>query len=179
MAIEIERKFLVVQDGWRDQVVGRQDICQAYLSSAGENSVRVRVIDDREAWITVKSAYRGLARQEFEYQIPYADACKLLGVRRTGLIEKTRHIIHHAGRAWEVDEFAGLNRGLVIAEVELDAVDDVVQQPEWVGEEVTGQRPYHNSQLALQPFSTWRDGAPVGEVIDLELRRKVEDLSVA
>ena len=179
MAVEIERKFLVADGAWRGEAVQRLDICQAYLSSASENTIRVRIVDDREGWITVKSGYRGLARQEFEYAIPYADATQLLSTRRTGLIEKTRHIVHHAGRVWEVDEFSGLNRGLVIAEVELDDEQDDVELPAWVGAEVTGQRQYHNSQLVVQPFSAWRDGVPIGKIIDLQLEREVLDLSVA
>ena len=157
MAIEIERKFLVSHNGWRRQVCRRHQIRQAYLSSTNQSTTRVRVIDECQAVLTVKSGYRGLARHEFEYTIPCQDAHQLIELRTSEIVEKTRHYVTTSELTWEVDEFLGSNSGLVIAEVELDDEGIDVQLPDWVGEEVTGQKIYHNSQLAIRPFSTWPD----------------------
>ena len=166
MAIEIERKFLVSHNGWRRQVCRQHQIRQAYLSSTDLSTTRVRVIDELQAVLTIKSGYRGLARHEFEYAIPCNDAHQIIELRTSEIVEKTRHYVTVAGLTWEVDEFLGLNSGLVIAEVELDDEGIEIQLPDWVGEEVTGQRLYHNSQLAIRPFSTWRDRQAMKNFVD-------------
>ncbi len=156
MAVEIERKFLVSHDGWRREVCRQHQIRQAYLASTNLSTTRVRIIDNCQAVLTVKSGYQGLTRQEFEYAIPCKDAHQLIELRTSGIVEKTRHYVKTAGLTCEMDEFTGANSGLLIAEVELDAEGIDIQLPQWVGEEVTGQKLYHNSQLAIRPFSTWR-----------------------
>lgn len=154
MGREIERKFLVVGDGWR-RGGRRSRMRQGYLCAAEGRSVRVRV-EDGVATLNVKGAARGLSRPEFEYRIPLRDAAQLLRLREGALIEKTRTRVRHGGLVWEVDEFLGDNRGLVVAEVELDRADRRVSLPPWVGEEVTGDPRYLNAALVRRPYRTWR-----------------------
>jgi adenylate cyclase len=154
VGIEIERKFLVVGDDWR---VGADPvhIRQGYLSADGERTVRVRVQGDA-GFITVKGKPAGLARAEFEYAIPLADANAMLDqLCLRPLIEKVRHAVWHAGLRWEVDEFLNENAPLIVAEIELSDAAQVVSLPAWAGEEVTGDPRYTNSNLARQPFSRW------------------------
>ena len=153
MGVEIERKFLVANDGWKAGTRSVQRLRQGYLSRGGRASVRVRVVDGREAWITVKSANTGSARMEFEYRVPVEDTEHLLGLCRGQVIDKSRHEVPHAGRIWQVDVFHGINGGLVIAEVELERSDAAIDFPAWVGAEVTGDRRYYNSSLAEQPIT--------------------------
>ncbi|MBI2383837.1 MAG: CYTH domain-containing protein [Gammaproteobacteria bacterium] len=155
MAIEIERKFLVVGEAWRAQVRRAQPMRQGYLSDeGGRASVRVR-LEGGEARLNIKAAVIGSARAEYDYGIPAADAREILERLCIGLLEKTRHWIEHDGHTWEVDEFAGANRGLIVAEIELDAADEAFARPAWLGREVTDDRRYYNHHLALHPFSTW------------------------
>lgn len=150
MGIEIERKFRVAGDGWRGR--GRSTrIRQGYLLRDAGRTVRVRIGDDR-AWLTVKSRPRDLVRSEFEYEIPVADAEQLLGLCEPPVIVKVRHAVRQDGHVWEIDEYEGELAGLVIAEVELDAADEKVDLPAWVGEEVSGDPRYANSNLRRWPF---------------------------
>lgn len=153
MATEIERKFLVKSEAWREGSPG-VEMCQGYLARDKERSVRVRLAGD-EAFITVKGAGKGIARSEFEYPVPPADAREMLGLCLPALIEKTRHERPHAGHVWEVDEFHGDNAGLVVAEIGLDAEDRDFEKPEWVGEEVTDDPRYLNACLAERPWRDW------------------------
>lgn len=154
MRTEIERKFLVVGDGWR--AGARADaIRQGYLAASRTLSVRVRALDER-ATLTIKGDHGGITRLEYEYAIPVADAHDLLdALCHRPLIEKTRHTLMHGGLEWVVDEFAGDNAGLVMAEVELDSEDQAVDLPDWVGEEVTGDPRYLNVNLQRHPYSQW------------------------
>lgn len=154
MPLEIERKFLVASVGWRDGVTRVRHLRQGYLTRSGRASVRVRVVDGREAWITVKSTNVGPSRMEFEYAVPVADGEQMLQLCGS-IIEKVRHDVPHAGHVWEIDVFAGANAGLVLAEVELDRHDAEVAMPHWLGPEVTGDRRYYNSGLAERPFTHW------------------------
>jgi CYTH domain-containing protein len=151
MPVEIERKFLVVGDEWRSLARSSQRFCQGYLSLGPGPTVRVRRAGPA-AFVTVKGD--GLiARPEFEYAIPVEDAeAMLTGLCHQPLVEKTRHEIWHAGLLWQVDEFGGANDGLVVAEVELAAVDQAVQLPGWVGREVTEDPGYRNSELSRRPM---------------------------
>lgn len=150
MGIEIERKFLVASGGWRDQVTATEELRQGYLTTGGGGvTVRVRSIDDRAGYITIKSGGSALARAEFEYEIPIADARQLLGLSRGAQIEKTRHTIDLPGGDWVVDEFRGRHEGLVIAEVELQSATGRLDLPDWLGDEVTGDPQYYNSSLAM------------------------------
>ena len=150
MAIEIERKFLVAGDGWRDLVRRKETLRQGYLTTGGKGvTVRVRTIDDARGFITIKSGGSALARAEFEYDVPIADARQMLGLSRGAQIEKTRHSLELAGGDWVVDEFHGRHEGLIIVEVELDTPTAALELPGWVGDEVTGDPQYYNSSLAM------------------------------
>ncbi len=153
MALEIERKFLLANEQWRQQVQRSIPMRQAYLGGAGV-SVRVRIAGD-QARLNIKQAVLGSRREEFEYAIPLADGERLFELATEGRVSKTRHHVLHGGLRWEIDEFAGRNAGLVIAELELSSVGQLFERPGWLGPEVTDERRYYNHALAQQPFSTW------------------------
>jgi CYTH domain-containing protein len=156
VAEEIERKFLVTGDGWRAGARG-VPYRQGYLSAGADArcTVRARVAGDR-AWLTIKGRATGAARDEYEYAVPVPDAEEMLERLCVGdRIEKTRYRVMYAGRTWEVDEFAGENAPLVVAEVELDRIDAEVSLPPWVGLEVTYDPRYTNAALARLPYSRW------------------------
>ena len=154
MAKEIERKFLVVGDGWRalaDGVAYRQ----GYLSTVKERTVRVRTIGDT-GYLTIKGVTVGATRSEFEYPIPAIDANEMLDdLCEKPIIEKNRYKIPVGDVTWEVDEFFGVNNGLIVAEVELQSEDQSFSKPDWIGAEVTGDPRYFNANLIANPFSTW------------------------
>ena len=152
MGIEIERKFLVVGDDWRQ--ASAVAYAQGYLNRDQQRTVRVRIARG-QAWLTVKGANAGATRAEFEYPIPLADAEQLLALCDGPLVRKLRRIVEHAGSRWEIDEFQGDNAGLVVAEIELPSEDAPFEPPPWLGAEVTHDPRYFNSNLAAAPFSTW------------------------
>jgi adenylate cyclase len=152
MAVEIERKFLVVGDAWRDAPAVFYS--QGYLNRDKARTVRVRIAGE-EAFLTIKGSSIGARRAEFEYPIPLWDARELLAMCEQPLIEKNRRKILHEGFIWEVDEFLGENLGLVVAEIELPSEDTAFAKPDWVGEEVTDDARYFNSNLSRVPFSHW------------------------
>ena len=155
MAKEIERKFLVLGDGWKRGITG-VSYRQGYLSTVKERTVRVRTVGDR-GFLTIKGVTVGVTRSEFEYSIPTADADALLNdLCEKPLIEKTRYKIQHAGLTWEIDEFFGENQGLVVAEVELKDEHQAIDRPTWVGKEVSGDPRYFNSNLIKTPFTQWK-----------------------
>lgn len=158
MGTEIERKFLLKDDGWRglaEGVVYRQ----GYLNTDKGRTVRIRTID-KKGYLTIKGPAKGGVRQEFEYEIPYADAVEMLhGMAVSPIVEKKRHKIPFGGFTWEVDEFSGDNRGLVLAEIELEHPAQVFDRPPWIGREVTDDSRYYNSNLARNPFVNWGDCA--------------------
>ncbi|WP_303721472.1 CYTH domain-containing protein [Malonomonas rubra] len=154
MAIEIERKFLVADDSWRDNTTGIL-FRQGYLSAEPERTVRVRLEGDAGK-LTIKGKSQGISRSEYEYEIPQQDAMEMLDhLCLLPLIEKTRYRIKYAGLVWEVDEFYGANEGLILAEVELDSEEAVFERPDWVGEEVSGNPRFFNSNLVKNPFTEW------------------------
>jgi adenylate cyclase len=154
MAKEIERKFLVRDNTWRGRDGGKR-YRQGYLSIAKERTVRVRTTGDK-GFITIKGMSVGATRSEYEYEIPLADANEMLDrLCERPLIEKTRYRVSHEGLAWEIDEFEGENRGLIIAEVELKDETKSVTLPGWIGQEVTGDPRYFNANLVANPFSQW------------------------
>lgn len=158
MGVEIERKFLLAGDGWRGQGTPTR-MRQGYLVADPVRTVRVRIEGER-AVITVKGKTTGASRGEWEYEIPVADAVELLdGLCEQPQVEKIRHRIEHAGHTWEVDEFLGLNAGLVVAEIELDAEDEAFEKPDWIGLEVTGETRYYNASLIRMPYSQWPGAA--------------------
>nr|WP_210273593.1 MULTISPECIES: CYTH domain-containing protein [Rhizobium] len=146
-AIEIERKFLVRNDSWRDCAGIPHVLQQAYLSR-DENSVRVRLIDGRSACLTIKFHTAGLAKDEYEYEIPVEEARDLLRHATGHVIEKTRYRVLHEGRNWDVDVFAGAYEGLTLAEIEMAGEDDLPALPQWLGREVTGNKRYSNRAMA-------------------------------
>lgn len=155
MGKEIERKFLLSGEAWREGAEGLF-FRQGYLSADPERTVRVRQVG-RRGQLTVKGLTRGVTRAEFEYEIPVADAKRLLDeLCLRPLVEKTRYRVAHAGLTWEIDEFHGENEGLVVAEVELEAEDQAIELPSWIGREVSGDPRYFNSNLAAHPYSRWR-----------------------
>ncbi len=155
MKYEIERRFLVVGDGWRRTVVARTGMRQAYLNFDGTSSVRVRIEDGQRAVLTVKARGPAIRRFEIEYPLPVADAEELMQHRRGSVIEKTRHVVPSGGSTWEVDVFTGESAGLVIAEIELGDDDQEFVRPGWLGAEITGDARYGNSALARRPFGAW------------------------
>lgn len=151
MSVEIERKFLVTSCRWREGA-RPSAIRQGYLCLGEAATVRVRIAD-ATAFITVKGRAEGISRAEFEYTIPVHDAEAMLETLcARPLIEKTRYAVEHAGKLWTIDVFEGDNDGLVMAEVELSGPDEVVQLPDWVGEEVTSDPRYRNSSLVNAPL---------------------------
>ena len=157
MGIEIERKFLVVGDAWRQAPATAY--AQGYLNRDKQRTVRVRVVQ-QQAWLTIKGANAGATRAEFEYPIPLADAEQLLALCDGPLVRKLRRIVEHAGSRWEIDEFQGDNAGLVVAEIELASEQASFEKPAWLGAEVTHDPRYYNSNLAAAPFSTWPQARP-------------------
>jgi CYTH domain-containing protein len=149
MGIEIERKYLIAADGWRDIVTSTRLLRQGYLTAGSGVTVRVRTVDDRIGYITIKSGGSALARAEFEYEVPIADARQMLGYVRGAQIEKLRHSLDLPGGDWVVDEFQGRHAGLLIAEVELESPTGKLDLPDWLGDEVTGDPQYYNSSLAM------------------------------
>jgi adenylate cyclase len=153
MALEIERKFLVNENNWRN---GQGTMYrQGYLNSDENRNVRVRVIGDR-GYLTVKGISQGATRVEYEYEIPKPDAEDMLdNLCEQPLIIKKRFKIEFKGFVWEVDEFLGENQGLIIAELELESETQTFIKPKWIGVEVTGDPKYFNSNLIHRPYSKW------------------------
>ena len=157
MAVEIERKFLIKNDLWRELVISSADLKQAYIANLANATVRVRIADDK-AFLTIKGPTVGISRDEFEYAIPLEEAELMLELRSNGVvIEKTRYKVRYVNHIWDVDIFYGENEGLKVAEVELQSEEEGFHLPEWVGAEVTGDRRYANSRLAEEPYCDWRE----------------------
>ncbi len=155
MATEIERKFLLANDDWRQHVEKSVAYRQGYLSSNAESSVRVR-IEGEQARLNIKSATLGICRHEFEYPIPMAEAQEILDTLcRKPLVEKTRHFIHVGQHEWEIDEFRTDNTGLIVAEIELNTEDEIFETPSWLGQEVSDDPRYYNVSLVSHPYKDW------------------------
>ena len=155
MAIEIERKYLVINDKWRSNVISEARLKQGYLSNREKASVRVRIGAGR-AYLNIKSATLGVRRSEFEYEIPVDDAEELLEqLAIQPFIDKTRYKVTCGAHTWELDIFHGENNGLVVAEIELESEDEVFEMPDWAGDEVSGDPKYYNVCLVRHPFSKW------------------------
>lgn len=153
MGLEIERKFLVHKASFLSSIYGK-DMVQGFLLTKKEKTVRVRITGSK-ATLTVKGETIGSVRPEFEYPIPVEDAREMLNLCERPLIDKCRYEIPWGSLYWEVDVFHGDNEGLVVAEIELPEVDYYIELPEWVGEEVTGDPRYFNSNLIQHPYSVW------------------------
>jgi len=154
MGIEIERKFLVKNDEWRN--LGEGEIYrQGYLSTHSDRTVRVRTVGEKGI-LTIKGVTKNTRREEFEYEIPIEDANRMLEVLcKRPLIEKTRYKIAESDLLWEVDEFRGENEGLIIAEIELEDINQSILIPDWIGEEVSEDPAYYNASLIKHPYSKW------------------------
>lgn len=154
MGKEIERKFLVKNDSWKANAKGKR-YRQGYLSTVKERTVRVRTAGD-EGYITIKGITQGSSRAEYEYEVPLADANQMIDTLcLRPIIEKTRYRLPQDDIVWEIDEFEGDNRGLIVAEVELKDEHQSVRMPDWIGQEVTDDPRYFNANLVTKPFSTW------------------------
>jgi adenylate cyclase len=154
MGVEIERKFLVLGDEWKEQGQGVR-MRQGYICSDAGRVVRVRIEGER-AMLTIKGKTEGISRSEWEYPIPVPDAQQLLeSMCEKPLIEKTRRRIDFGGFVWEVDEFFGENTGLVVAEIELASESQEFTKPDWVGAEVSHDRRYANANLFKHPYCRW------------------------
>lgn len=153
---EIERKFLVKSEAFKIEASASTSISQGFLNADKARTVRVRLTDDK-AFLTIKgeTSRSGMSRLEWETEIPVEDAKTLLTLCEPGVIEKRRYYIQHGEHTFEVDEFYGENQGLIIAEVELQTEQDVIQRPDWLGSEVTGEVKYYNAMLSKHPFSKW------------------------
>ena len=157
MPTEIERKFLVADQTWREQADEGTKMRQGYLCADRDRAVRVRLTAS-SARLTIKGAGQGIERSEYEYDIPESDAREMLdSLCVHEPIAKTRFRVPHGRHVWEVDVFEGANAGLVLAEVELDRADEAVERPDWVGQEVSGDERYYNAYLARRPFCSWSD----------------------
>ncbi len=161
MAIEIERKFLLRDDSWRAGVSHSETIAQGYLVGAqalrdgnARASVRARIAGDK-AWLNIKAAVAGIERAEFEYAIPLADAQALLATLCDGALEKIRHHVYIGDALFEIDEFLGDNQGLIVAEIELSAVDATFPKPDWLGAEVSALTRYYNVNLIAHSYKHW------------------------
>ena len=155
MQIETERKFLVLDDGYKAQAVESHRIRQGYIAHDMGRSVRVRILDEKGI-LTVKGPFIGMgSRPEWEKEISLKEAEDLFLICKPGSIDKTRWIVPAGERCFEVDEFHGDNEGLVMAEIELGSPDEAFDRPSWLGEEVTGDPRYYNGYLARNPFKSW------------------------
>ena len=161
MPTEIEKKFLVKDKTYKQMTTGVH-FRQGYLNRDKERTVRVRVAGEN-AFLTIKGITRGIERLEFEYPISMIEANEMIDLLcEKPIIEKYRYSFYSDGHEWEVDEFLGENEGLVIAEVELDTSDELVNLPAWIGEEVTGDTRYYNSMLSIEPFRLWTENIGIG-----------------
>ncbi len=157
MCREIERKFLVKKGAWQPGGIGEL-YRQGYLSTVKERVVRVRVAGDK-AFLTVKGKTEGVSRPEFEYDIPVREAYQMLETLcERPLIEKKRYRVEHEGMIWEIDVFLGDNKGLVLAEVELESETQQFALPAWIGDEVSEDSRYFNANLVKNPFRQWHNG---------------------
>ncbi len=159
--IETERKFLVRNDSYKTQSVEMTRMIQGYICRESGKTVRIRIAGEH-AWITIKgaSSANGTSRYEWEEEIPSDEAAELMKLCSDGIIDKTRYIVIFAGHKFEIDEFHGNNSGLTIAEIELENEAEPFFKPEWLGQEVTGDRRYYNSMLISNPFSEWEKHTP-------------------
>ena len=156
MSLEIERKFLVTDDSYKQQAYSCDRIAQGYICRQGGNSVRVRVRGEK-GYLTIKgpSLDGGLSRYEWEREIPVVEAWELMKLCHGGIIDKCRYLVKCGAHTFEVDEFYGDNEGLVVAEVELSALDEKFERPPFLGSEVTGEAKYYNGHLSRFPYKLW------------------------
>lgn len=156
MAVEIEKKFLLIDERWKKDSTA-EIYYQGYISSGTGKTVRVRIAGEK-AFLTIKGKHSGISRMEFEYEIPMDDAKALLAeICEQPIIHKKRYRVKYGGFLWEIDEFYGENQGLVLAEIELEDENQEFPLPEWLGREVSHDGRYYNASLRLNPYSKWKD----------------------
>ena len=156
MTTEHERKFLLKDDSWKDGALGIYCI-QGYLAEGATCLLRIRILQDK-AFLTIKEKSSGISRLEYEYPVPLADAKEMLAkLAGKSLVEKRRYKVEYAGKVWEIDEFLGANKGLVLAEIELAFADEAFENPPWLAAEVTFDKRYYNAYLADNPFCFWKN----------------------
>ncbi|WP_321528209.1 CYTH domain-containing protein [Sedimenticola selenatireducens] len=155
MALEIERKYLVINDKWKENILSKSVLKQGYIANQPNATVRVRIAGE-VAYLNIKSATTGITRAEFEYQIPLSDAEQILEqVAEHPFIDKTRYKVQWGSHVWDLDLFAGENQGLIMAEVELNSEDESFELPPWAGKEVSGDPRYYNASLVKHPYTQW------------------------
>jgi len=154
MGLEIEKKFLIKNDNWKQFVSEEKEITQGYLNANPNRTVRVRIAGKR-GFLTIKSKSKGSVRSEFEYEIPIEDATELIELCEKPILSKTRFIVKFENHKWEIDVFEKENKGLVVAEIELSKEDEFFLTPDWIGKEVTEETKYYNLQLIENPYSEW------------------------
>ena len=154
--LEIERKFLTKNSSWKKNILKSEPIIQGYLASASGNGITVRIrVTGQHGYMTFKGPRVGISRTEYEYQVPINDAKSILLESQAPTVKKVRHTVMHDGDEWVVDVFKGNNKGLTVAEIELESEDQSFKMPSWIKREVTGEQPYRNSRLAINPYTTW------------------------
>lgn len=163
MGIEIERKFLLASNRWRSLVQRSVHIQDGLVASSDDRKTRVRINGDK-ATLAVKTGRIAGVREEFEYDIPMTDACSLMACCGSNVTVKIRHYVQHNGLTWEIDEYDGLLKGVILAEVELSAVDQAIELPDWIGREVTSQDRYRKINL-LRARQVGEEYAPGGELV--------------
>lgn len=154
MALEIERKFLLKNDNWKAIAPEGISIKQGYLNTEKERTVRVRTYGDQGV-LTIKGKNNNLTRKEFEYTIPLSDALQMLEIAEKPIIEKMRYLVTFEGHTWEIDVFEGVNKGLIVAEIELESETEKFSLPSWIDEEVSSDPRYYNASLIAHPFIDW------------------------
>lgn len=155
MAKEIERKFTVISNDWKNNVSRSCHYRQGYMGTDDKASIRIRIEGDK-ANINIKSATLGISRHEYEYEIPLHDAEEMLNeLCHQPQIDKTRYFVEYQGKTWEVDVFEGDNAGLVVAELELDSESEPFEKPDWAGEDVSHDTRYYNVCLVKHPYKDW------------------------
>ncbi len=156
MAKEIERKFLVRATGWQENIIKEKKIKQGYIFSSPEKTLRVRIANDK-AFLTLKGKTHNISRDEFEYDLPLEDAEQMLAQYcENNIIQKIRYYILFAGKEWTIDLFEGHNKGLILAEIELENEDETIEIPQWIIKEVSFDERYFNAYLSKYPFTTWK-----------------------
>lgn len=148
MAFEIEHKYLVINDTYKAMACGKVEIKQGYLNRNPDRIVRIRTMGDK-GFLTVKSRNHGAERLEFEYEIPFKDAKEILSLAEPGIIEKARYMVPFEGLIWEVDEYQGSLSGVIVAEVELPEKEKIYLKPPFIGEDITGNPDFYNSNLSV------------------------------
>ena len=155
MSTEIERKFLIINDNWKRSVYETTDYIQGYFNTNKDCSIRIRIANNT-ASINIKSATLGIHRSEYDYPVPVNDAKEMLEhLCIKPLIEKTRYKLKFENHMWEIDVFYGENKGLLVAEIELDSIDEQFSKPDWAGDEVSDDPRYYNVCLVDNPYKNW------------------------